>query len=83
MADEHFNVCQFFDEKTYEYVRRNVNAEKAIKAARFYTSNVSSRLGLTVRVIVTDMDDCICFEWKYGEGVVFPPLDQVIEHINE
>jgi len=25
------------------------------------------------RVIITDGGDCINFEWKKGEGIVFPP----------
>jgi hypothetical protein len=30
---------------------------------------------LTVRVIITDSSDCIVREWKYGQGVTFPPED--------
>ena len=71
-----FSVCQFFEDDSYEYVRRFVSAEEAVKAAKHYTNNVSSRLGLTKRVIITDGGDCIAFEWKHGEGVVFPPKEQ-------
>ena len=72
MADE-FSVCQFFAGGAYEYVRRGVGAEQAVLAARHYTDNVAARLGLTARVIITDGDDHIVFEWKRGEGVTFPP----------
>jgi hypothetical protein len=68
-----FSVCQFFPDGSYEYVRRYVGAEEAVKAARFYTDNVAARMGITRRVIVTDGGDYCVFEWKYGEGVVYPP----------
>jgi hypothetical protein len=68
-----FSVCQFFEDDTYEYVRRHVDAEEAMKAAAHYCSSVGAKLGFTKRVIVTDGGDCIAFEWKAGEGVVFPP----------
>jgi hypothetical protein len=72
MADE-FSVCQFFEDGSYEYVRRGVGAEEAVLAARHYTDNVAARLGLTARVIITDGGDYIVFEWKQGEGVTYPP----------
>lgn len=67
-----FSVCQFFRNGSYEYVRRYVKAEEAMKAFEFYTNNVASRLGVVNRVIITDGGDCTNAEWKYGEGVVFP-----------
>ena len=68
-----FSVVQFFVDDSYEYVRRFVSAEEAVKASKHYTSSVGARLGTTKRVIITDGGDCTCFEWKFGEGVVFPP----------
>ena len=68
-----FNVAQFFDNGTWEYVRRDVPAEEAAEAARHYCSSVGARLGMTVRVIIADDDDYTVFEWKFGEGVTFPP----------
>lgn len=68
-----FNVCQFFMDGSYEYVRRFVSATKAMKAFRFYTSNVAAKIGTTTRVIVTDGGDCINAEWVFGKGVVYPP----------
>lgn len=70
-----FSVVQFFMDDSYEYVRKLVSAEEAVKAARFYTSNVASKIGTTTRVIITDGGDCTCFEWKFGEGIVFPPKE--------
>jgi hypothetical protein len=70
---ETFSVCQFFPDGSYEYVRRGVGAEEAVKAAHFYTHNVASQIGVTQRVIITDDDDFCCFEWKAGEGITYPP----------
>jgi hypothetical protein len=70
---EHFSVCQFFIDGTYEYVRRYVSAEEAVKAARHYISNVAIRMGYVSRVIITDGGDMTCFEWKLDEGITFPP----------
>lgn len=71
-----FSVCQFFVDGSYEYVRRWVIDEDAVAAFAHYTDNVASRMGLTKRVIITDGGDCICMEWKYGEGIVFPPPEK-------
>jgi hypothetical protein len=68
-----FSVCQFFADGHYEYVRRDVGPEEAVQAARHYTDNVATKLGVVERVIITDADDYCCFEWKKGEGVTFPP----------
>ena len=38
-----FSVCQFFEDGTYEYVRRFVGAQEAVEAARHYTDNVAVR----------------------------------------
>ncbi|SRR5258705_11079638 len=69
---ETFNVCQFFEDGSYEYVRRNVSPEEAALAFRTYTHNPAAKIGLTKRVIITDGGDCTNAEWKYGEGLVFP-----------
>lgn len=68
---ETFSVCQFFEDGSYEYVRRFVSLEEAVKAAKHYTSSVAAKLGVTRRVIITDGGDCINFEWQYGKGVTF------------
>lgn len=82
MAQGEYSVCQFFEDDSYEYVRRFVDIDEAMKAVLHYTHNVTSRIGITKRVIVTDGGDCICFEWKYGEGVVFPPKEDASRNTN-
>jgi hypothetical protein len=68
-----FSVCQFFPDGSYEYTRRYVEAEEAVKAAIHYATSVGAKLGTTERVIITDGGDCISWEWKRSEGIVFPP----------
>jgi hypothetical protein len=67
-----FSVCQFFKDDTYEYVRRWVNAEEAVNAAKHYCNSVAVRMGMVKRVIITDGSDMICFEWLADKGVVYP-----------
>jgi hypothetical protein len=75
-----FSVCQFFSkDESYEYVRRGVSAEEAVDAAAHFTSSVGARMGIIDRVIITDGGDSICFEWKQGEGVTFPPREKAKE----
>ncbi len=75
-ADAHeFSVCQFFSDGSHEYVRRNVSAEEAVRAAHHYCHCVGATLGTTRRVIITDGGDFTTFEWKFGEGVTYPPHD--------
>jgi hypothetical protein len=69
---ELFSVFQFFEDGSCERVREGVSAEEAVKAARHYTDNVASRLGLVERVIITDGGDECCFQWQRGKGITFP-----------
>lgn len=66
-----FSVVQFFEDESYETVREHVSAEEAVDAAHHYCNSVGAKLGFTKRVIITDGGDCVNFEWKHGEGVVF------------
>lgn len=67
-----FNVVQFFENGTHEYVRRWVTADEAVKAAQHYTRSVAAQCGMVVRVIITDGGDDTVFEWKYGQGITWP-----------
>jgi hypothetical protein len=73
VSDDEYSVYQFFPDGSYERVRLFVPAEEAVKAAHHYSHNVAAQLGVVDRVIITDVDDYCCFEWKRGEGVTFPP----------
>lgn len=75
--NELFNVCQFFEDGSYEYVRRHVGPETALQAFTMYTNNPASKIGITQRVIITDSGDCTNMEWKFGEGITFPRAAQL------
>ena len=51
---------------------RGVSFEEACKWFKHHTTNVTADLGFTVRVIIVDSGDCLCAEWKYGEGITWP-----------
>jgi hypothetical protein len=55
---------------------RFVEAERAVAASRRLAHGPASALGIVERVIITDGGDCCCFEWRRGEGVVFPPAEE-------
>lgn len=71
-----FSVYQFFIDGTWERVREAVDEREAVEAARHYCTSVGARLGTTRRVIITDGGDFCCFEWRFGEGVVFPTEEE-------
>lgn len=68
-----FCVYQFFPDETWERVHEFVDAQTAVEGAKRLTESVGGRIGTTRRVIITDGEDFTCFEWKFGEGVIFPP----------
>jgi hypothetical protein len=49
----------------------------AIPAAVHYCKSVAAMVGIVKRVIVTDSGDCIVFEWLYGGGLVYPPIEDL------
>lgn len=67
-----FSVYQFFPDEQYEEVLRFVDAETAVRTAAQLCRSLGGRIGTTQRVIITDGGDYTTFEWKFGEGVVFP-----------
>lgn len=73
---EKFNVVQFFEDGTNEYVRRAVPAKEAMEAAKHYTESVAVKMGVVTEVMITDMGDCCCFHWKKNGGVVFPKWEK-------
>jgi hypothetical protein len=74
MSDQgEFSVCQFFTNGMYEYVRRYVSTEEAMRAFMHYTNNVATSLGVIEKVIITDGFDCTAMEWIKGKGITYPP----------
>lgn len=68
-----FSVYQWFPNDHYEEVVRFVDAESAVRVAHGLVHSVGGRLGTTVRVIITDGEDFTTFDWRFGQGIVFPP----------
>lgn len=68
-----FSVYQWFEDGQYERVRHGVDDQEAVKVAIHYSTSVGAKIGTTVRVIITDGGDLTVWEWKRGEGIVFPP----------
>lgn len=77
--DSTFSVCQFFEDGNYEYTRRWVSAEEAVKAFKHYTSSVGARLGTTTRVIITDALDCTNMEWEFGKASRIQPRRNFVD----
>jgi hypothetical protein len=75
MSSDEFNVVQFFEDDSYEFVCRRVSAEVAVTTAKRSTETIGARIGTVRRVIITDAGDYTNFEWKFGEGVTYPPRD--------
>ncbi len=82
MDEEKFSVYQFFPDGKWERVRELVDVHEALKAASHYITCVGAQVGTTVRVMITDNGDCCVFEWKRGEGVVFPP-EETRDHVSK
>jgi hypothetical protein len=75
MGMQEYSVCQFFAGHTGqepEWVRWNVSADEAVKAACHYTTSVAARFGFVDRVIITDGLDCLVFDWRKGVGIIWP-----------
>lgn len=71
MSHGEFSICQFFEDDSYEFVRRYVPAKEAVEIAKHYCTSVGAKIGTTKRVIITDGGDNVCFEWQYGKGITF------------
>lgn len=71
-TNERFCVWQFFEDGSREKVRDWVSLEDSVSSFRHYTTSVAAKLGITQRVIIVDSGNCICAEWIYKKGVVFP-----------
>ena len=76
-TDGEYSVCQFFDTGEYEYVRRWVGIEEAVKAAKHYSESVGARIGIVVKVIVTDGGDCTNLVWEFGQGLTYPTREML------
>ena len=68
-----FSVLQFFVDGSGERVVENAPANAATSQARQCSTSVGARVGMTTRVVIVEDGDAIVLEWKFGEGITFPP----------
>ena len=66
-----FSVYRFVN-GTPEEIRRFVDAVTAMGAVVALTRSPGALLGAVERVIITDGLDLLTFDWRHGNGVVFP-----------
>ena len=77
-SQEKFNVVQFFNDGTHEYVRRGVDAVEATNAVQHYTQSVAARMGIVNQVLITDMMDLTVFHWQDGK-IIFPVFEKKVQ----
>lgn len=70
---DRFSVHQFFPDGTNECVGEHMLAEGAVLTARDYILRPAAKIGVIAKVMIVDAGDYCVFEWRYGEGIVFPP----------
>ena len=71
---ETFDVWQYFPDDWHEQVGANLSGKDAVRLAASYVTGPAAKIGIIRKVhIVNREDDTVAFEWKFGEGVTFPP----------
>jgi hypothetical protein len=69
MATGEFSVYHWGVDGSYVAEVKYVDGETAVNKAKFLTTNVAGRCGLTTKVMITDGGDCAVFIWEYGKGI--------------
>jgi hypothetical protein len=72
MSHGEFSVAEFYDDGTHAYVERWIDGESAAKLAKRCTQKPAVRLGIIIKVIITDGGDDTVFQWERGKGVTYP-----------
>lgn len=68
-----YRVYQFFVGGQCEPAGDEMEPKAAVKHAMLLTHTLGARIGSTCRIIITDRDQKTVWEWRYGEGIIFPP----------
>lgn len=77
LMTEKFRVVMFYPDETYTYEGDWMPLEQAVDLAKNITQRPAVALGIIARVIIVDRDDLTCFDWRNGQGVVFPTPEQI------
>ena len=77
MSDEverdEFSVYVFRPDGVYSRELSFVSAERAVAWARWLAEAADRGVGAVAKILITDGGDHTVFDWRFGEGVVFPP----------
>jgi hypothetical protein len=71
---DEFSVYVFRPDGYYSRELSFVSAERAVTWAKWLTEERAARRGAVAKILITDGGDFTVFEWRFGQGVVFPPL---------
>ena len=71
--DNEFSVYHYGFEDVQVAEKRFVSADEAMRTVAALIRSPAAQIGVMKRIIVTDGGDFTNFEWKYGEGITFPP----------
>lgn len=80
-AEERFDVWWFDPDGWHERIGSDLDANDAVALAKEWTLRPAALIGIVARIIITDSGDSTVFEWRHGEGVVFPPPDKIEVHL--
>lgn len=72
-----FSVHLFYPDQSNECLLTTSDPEEAVLKARDYIFRPAAKIGFIARVIITDCDDHTLFDWKFGEGIVFPKPEEI------
>ena len=79
MAAELFSVAEYYPDGSWSYALERAPADQAVLTAKGRTETVAAKVGLVTRVIITDSDDTTNFDWRFGQGVVFPTREDIAD----
>lgn len=72
-----FSVYWLDPEGTSNPEKRFVTAIEAMRCVADLILRPAAVAGIINRVVITDGGDCIVFEWLHGQGVVWPPEQEI------
>ena len=72
MSEGEFSVWQFFTGGSCQREPERYTRVAAVRQATVLTKTLAAQTGSTCRIIITNGGDHTVWEWRHGEGVVFP-----------